>query len=175
MQGTDQRETTVAWTGHRPDLFADPAEARATVFALASELFERKPSIQFLVGGQRGVDTWAAQAATALGIAFTLILPLPRQDFVDDVWSSQDRAELERLMDAAATVEIVSRGDRARASTERNRQLATRGELLVAVWTGIVHGGTAETLSFARAHRTPIREVLLAASRGAATATGRGV
>jgi hypothetical protein len=40
----------------------------------------------------------------------------------------------------AATVEVVG-GDATRASTERNPLLATRGDLLVAVWTNVFKGG----------------------------------
>src|ERR687888_474034 len=45
------------------------------------------------------------------------------------------------------------------AYTERNRVLVTSADLLVAVWTGRTGGGTAETVSLAHAHGTPVREV----------------
>jgi hypothetical protein len=84
----------VAWTGHRPGIFRDPAVARAAVNATAHDLVTGEKTERFLVGGQRGVDTWAAQAAIALGVPFTLILPLEVAQFTRD-WSAVDRETLE--------------------------------------------------------------------------------
>jgi hypothetical protein len=59
--------------------------------------------------------------------------------------------------------------------SERNRRLATGADLLVAVWTGMGGGGTAETLALAGQAGTPIREVRLAPAPGADSARGRGI
>src|SRR5215467_2850456 len=89
--------TRVAFTGHRPELFADPSAAQHAVDTAAREL----SSGHFLVGGQRGVDTWAAGAAITLGVPFTLILPLPVESFVEN-WSTDDRRALDRTLAKAA-------------------------------------------------------------------------
>src|SRR5947207_6548285 len=57
----------IAWTGHRPGLFADPEQARRRVEKAAGAAAARAASPQFLCGGQRGVDLWAAEAGLALG------------------------------------------------------------------------------------------------------------
>ena len=158
----------VGWTGHRPDLFRDPRAASARVEAAAHDLVERLPVHAFLVGGQRGVDTWAALAGMALGVRFTLILPFDVGLFTQD-WAPADRAVLEQTIAGAAEVRIAG------GYTERNRQIATEADLLVAVWTRIAHGGTAETVSLARAAGTPIREILLDAAPAAGSAEGRGI
>jgi hypothetical protein len=157
----------LAWTGHRPDLFLHPELARAAVFETAREL--RQHALErFLVGGQRGVDTWAAQAAIELHVPFTLLLPLAIDDFTAD-WSAPDRKQL---------IEQVARADQVRIAdgySERNRQLAAGCDLMVAVWTGRGGGGTAETLAFARQLGTPVREVLLAAAPRTGSVAGRGI
>jgi hypothetical protein len=163
----------VAWTGHRPDLFNDPAAAEAAVDALAREIVRRKDVERFLVGGQRGVDTWAAQSGIALDVALTLILPLEPVEFARD-WTAEDQHVLELVLAAASEVRVVG-GDRRRAYTERNRLLATESDLLVAVWTGVGGGGTAETIDFACGSGTPLREVLLTAASGSGSARGRGI
>src|SRR5579859_7659582 len=155
----------VAWTGHRPDLFDDPAAAEAAVATLADDLVRRHSALSFVVGGQRGVDTWAAHAAIARGVPFTLVLPLEVAQFARD-WSAADRRELDLTLIRAADVRVVG-GDPSRAFTERNRLLVARANLLAAVWTGVVGGGTAETIAFAQANRTPVREVLLRPAPGA--------
>ena len=158
---------TVAWTGHRPDLFRDPEEARRVVISEAGEV-AGNGATRFLVGGQRGVDTWAALAAIDLPVPFTLVLPLTLEEFTRD-WSPADRVVLERTLEAALEVRVVG------GYTERNRQLATGADLLVAVWTRVAGGGTAETVAFARAAGTPLCEIVLEPSPTARHAGGRGV
>ncbi|MCA1648012.1 MAG: putative molybdenum carrier protein [Chloroflexi bacterium] len=163
----------VAWTGHRPDLFHDPDAARAAVDATAQDLANRARAERFLVGGQRGVDTWAAQAAIALNVPFTLALPLAPAEFAAG-WLPADREVLERLVLRAAEVHIV--GGRADAAyAERNRLLGARSDLLVAVWTRLAGGGTAETIAHARAAGTPVREIVLPLAQMAHPAHGRGI
>ncbi|MDQ6672588.1 MAG: DUF1273 domain-containing protein [Chloroflexota bacterium] len=163
----------VAWTGHRPDLFNDPVVAEKAVTTLARDVVGREAAVRFLLGGQRGVDTWAAGAAIVLDVPFTLILPFEPAEFARD-WSADDRRALARTLTRASDVRLVG-GDRNAAFTERNRLLVAEADLLVAVWTGVTGGGTAETMAFATSNRTPVREVLLTPSSRADLASGRGV
>src|SRR6266567_7558608 len=143
----------VAWTGHRPDLFRDPAAARAAVEAAAHE-FAGLGVERFLVGGQRGVDTWAALAGIAQDIALSLIMPVELEEFTRN-WSDRDRHVLALINEQSNEVRIAG------SYTERNRLLATGGDVLVAVWTRTRGGGTAQTIDLARAAGTPMREVVL--------------
>jgi hypothetical protein len=165
----------IAWTGHRPELFRDPAAARERVAQLARDLVSEQAGStpRFLVGGQRGVDTWAALAALDLGTPFELILPL-EPDAFSTGWAAADKERLHLTVARAARVQVVG-GEPALAYSERNRLLATGADLLVAVWTRTPAGGTAETLAFARAAGTPIREAVLPPAPGAPRAQGRGV
>jgi cytosine/adenosine deaminase-related metal-dependent hydrolase len=163
----------VAWTGHRPELFLDEGAARSAVAAAAKEVIKTGRVQRFLVGGQRGVDTWAAEMALALNTPFTLILPLPIAAFAAD-WPDFDRELLEKHAQRANQIRVVG-GDPAAAYTVRNRLLASSADLLIAVWTGRKDGGTAETVSFARQLGTRVREVRLAASPAAASPIGRGI
>ncbi len=157
----------VAWTGPRPDLFRDPQAARAALEAAAREQAEAGAE-RFLVGGQRGVDTWAAFAGVACGIPLTLVLPFDVDEFTRD-WLAAERRLLRQTISHADEVRIAG------GYTARNRQLATGAELLIAVWTRVGGGGTAETIEFARVAGTPLREIVLEASDHARSATGRGI
>jgi hypothetical protein len=156
----------VAWTGHRPELFADPAAVRARIAARAGELqATQQDALAFLCGGQRGVDSWAASAAEALGSALHLYLPLGVGRFAAD-WSAGDRAALERSWQYAVE-RVVADPEGVlgtEAYTRRNRWLAERCDRLIAVWTGLGGGGTAETIAFAREMGRPVEEHLFAAS-----------
>jgi hypothetical protein len=157
----------VAWTGHRPDLFADSAAAREAVEFAARELVERG-AVGFLVGGQRGVDTWAGLAGANAGVPLTVILPLPEDEFTAG-WSASDRAVLDGILAAATEVQAAG------SYSERNWRIATGADLLIAVWTRTGGGGTAETIDFARTAGRPVREIVLAAAPGSASAVGRGI
>jgi uncharacterized phage-like protein YoqJ len=165
--------TSIAWTGHRPDLFADPAAAQSAVNQAARDLLAQQPTPHFLSGGQRGVDTWAALAALQLGITYSLILPLDPPAFAAD-WTAADRLQLDRLIAAAHHVTVVG-GQTEVAYSERNRLLVSRADLLVAVWTRSAGGGTAETLAFARDLGMRVNEVVLDPSPNARSARGRGI
>jgi hypothetical protein len=158
----------LAWTGHRPDLFADPEAARRAVDDTARDVLPQGPLEQFLVGGQRGVDTWAAHAAIDLAIPFRLFLPLSVEDFTVD-WTEADRAILRDHAEQAAEVRV------ARGYSARNRLLASECDLLVAVWTGRAGGGTAETIAFARELGTPVRQVRLLGAATQGSIAGRGI
>jgi hypothetical protein len=168
-----ESRTNVAWTGHRPDLFADPDAAQAAVNQAARELLAQQPAPHFLSGGQRGVDTWVALAALELGIPYSLILPLDPPVFAAD-WAASDRLQLDQLIAGAREVIIVG-GPPDIAYSERNRLLASQADLLVAVWTRTAGGGTAETLAFARALGKRVNEVVLDLSPNALSARGRGI
>ena len=157
----------VAWTGHRPDLFHDPIAARAAVESAAGTLVA-EGATRFVVGGQRGVDTWAAVAALAHGIPFSLFLPFEVETFAAE-WVPADRSVLEQTMSSAAEVRIA--GD----YTRRNRLLVENADLLVVVWSRTRGGGTAETLGLAQAAGIPMREIVLAPSGAAGAAHGRGI
>lgn len=127
-----------------------------------SEFRER---LAFLVGGQRGVDLWAAAAAVRLGVPFHLYLPLPIAAFAAD-WGAADRAALESFWEQATERRVLDPTGQfgPEAHTLRNQAIAEAADLVIAVWTGRTGGGTHETVLFARALAKPIREVLLPAA-----------
>ncbi|HEY7064817.1 MAG TPA: hypothetical protein VII06_25310 [Chloroflexota bacterium] len=147
----DAGRYAVAWTGHRPEFFAAPTGVAAAVHEIAATLKGRYgEGLVFLCGGQRGVDTWAAAAAQLLGIRVHLYLPLPVARFAAD-WQPADRAALEQSWAHAAERIVVDPDGAlgAEAYTRRNRLLAECCDVLIAMWTGLGGGGTAETIAFA--------------------------
>ena len=159
----------VGWTGHRPDLFVDAGAARQALATVARRLVEHESARHFVVGGQRGVDSWAALEAVTLCVSYSVILPNPIDEFVDASWTPSDRATLEQLLTRASDVQVAD------GFADRNRRVATLVDLLVVVWTGTGGGGTEETLTFARAAGTPVRELRLEPAASARTVFGRGI
>jgi hypothetical protein len=150
----------VAWTGHRPELFANPEAVAAAILTRAGELQRAQGSaLVFHCGGQRGVDTWAATPAERLHIPLHLYLPVPVARFAAG-WTAADREALKQSW-AYAVERVVIDPDGtlgADAYTRRNRLLAERCDLLIAMWTGLGGGGTAETIELARSLGRPVEE-----------------
>jgi hypothetical protein len=161
-----ENKVIVAWTGHRPDVFDDPLAAETAVHQAAAEL--AGVAARFLVGGQRGVDMWAAMAAISFGLPYVLILPHAPDVFAAE-WPAEDRAVLDHTLQNASAIDVAD------DYSERNRLLATSADLLVAVWTGTRGGGTEETIAFARQAGVPVREIRLRPARGAEVMRGRGI
>ena len=161
---TDNREgLIVGWTGHRPDVFADPAEARRAVYAAADAVLGRSGPCTFVCGGQRGVDQWATSAARRRGIPFRLVLPNPPRVFTAG-WSRSDRMALARLIGGAASVETADEAGRLGplAYDLRNERVVRHADLLIAIWGGVRRGGTFHTLCAARERGIPVEEVRVA-------------
>jgi hypothetical protein len=167
----------VAWTGHRPDLFAEPAVAAAEVAAAAEALHAAHgTALRFHCGGQRGVDTWAAEAARRLAVPYPHYRPVQPAAFAAG-WGAADRRVLDTLWADATERTVVdpsgTLGDA--AYSRRNALLAAHADRLVAVWTGRGGGGTAETIALARARGCPSEEQLLPPTAHAPAAGDRGV
>ena len=158
----------IAWSGHRPDVFSDPELAEGAVTSIADQ--KASPGVEFICGGQRGVDQWAARAALALRLRYHLILPARPERFTVD-WSVSDQTSLTELMSSAASVQVMDEtGDLGRLAYDlRSEVVVRRADLLVVVWTGLRRGGTFHTLCAARAMRVPVEEVLFEGVGGQAS------
>ena len=166
----------VAWTGHRPELFARPDLARELVARETDRLLaEHGPRLAILSGGQRGVDLWAASAARERGVRLELLLPAPPARLAAG-WPGDDAETLLCAVEAAEQVTIFGRHPADPAGYDaRNRALATGCDLLVAVRIGLEQGGTFLTLTEARALGKPIREFRLKPSDHRSSPGERGI
>ncbi len=153
----------VAWSGHRPDVFREPDLARMTVERLARAAVEGRGATEFISGGQRGVDQWAAAIGCELGLAVRLVLPTAPVLFTRD-WSSDERAALSALLGRVAGLEVIdSAGELGTLAFDlRNEAVVRHADRLLVVWTGVRQGGTFQTLCAARARRMPAQCATLA-------------
>jgi hypothetical protein len=166
----------VAWTGHRPELFAHPSEAAVLVRDETRRLWdELGPDLVVLSGGQRGVDLWAALAARDLELRLRLYLPAPAA-LLSAEWPTRWAEALTSAQTHAEQLVVCGQDPRhAQGYEARNVALATECELLVAVWTGQTSGGTWHTISEARRLGRPIRQHLLERSAYAPRPGERGI
>jgi hypothetical protein len=135
----------------------------------------REGAAGFICGGQRGVDLWAAEAGSRLGIPVSLVLPEALAVFCAG-WTTADQRRLEATAAAAASLEIVDPEDvlGSLAYDLRNERIAARADRLIAVWTGIRRGGSFHTLCAAREAHCPVEDFRLELT-GGQLRSGRGI
>ena len=164
------RDHTCCFTGHRTERLPwgenenDPRclelkdrldEALAQAYA---EGFRH-----FVCGMARGSDLYFCEAALALRQLHpevTLEAAVPYQGQADR-WPETDRRRWELLLSQCNFETVVQHHYSAGCLSRRNRYMADKSALLLAVYDGRPHGGAAYTLQYARNHglRTVVLDV----------------
>jgi hypothetical protein len=172
---------TVGVVGHRPNRI--PAEARARIDAdIAAVLaairdackagrdahaavFADGPAqVTLLSALAEGADRYAALAAIDAGIALSVALPFPEDEYEKDFAEEESRAEYRRLI-AAAERTLVLPGvhdDTPRAYDAVGTVILENADIILAVWDGGPSGGkggTTDLLERAAAMGMPIVRV----------------
>ncbi|NCE65095.1 DUF1273 family protein [Pseudoflavonifractor sp. 524-17] len=153
------RETTCAFTGHRPHKFPwkyDETDPRCA--ALKRVLAEQVGRLaeagvtDFFSGMADGSDVWLSQMVLDLrannpALKLHCLLPCEGQA---GKWSGSAQERYHAILKQADTVEYVSRKYYDGCMIDRNHRLVEAAGLLLAVYNGERRGGTQATVSYAR-------------------------
>ena len=153
-------ETTCAITGHRPEKlgFASTDTSCAEYVRFRGELTSAICALAadgvdtFIVGGARGVDTWAMEAVSMLkyhdpSVRMIAALPYPGHNpFREEA----ERQHYQVLLARCDKIVYVSGNYHAKCFLARNRWMVDHAERVLAVWNGSVHSGTAQTVRYAQ-------------------------
>ncbi len=153
------RETTCAFTGHRPHKFPwkyDEADPRC--IALKAVLAEQVAKLvnmgvtDFFSGMADGSDCWLSQMVLELraknpAVKLHCFLPCEGQEIK---WSLAAQARYHSILGQADSVAYVSRNYYDGCMLDRNRRLVEAAGLLLAVYNGERRGGTQATVNYAR-------------------------
>ena len=143
---TEDRLTTVAFTGHRTYGGQAAAALRATVGELYARGFRT-----FLCGMARGCDQYfaeavlAARADGAQDAQLCALVPCPSQP---DGWDEASVARYWALLAACDQLEVLEDHYSPGCMLRRNREMLRRAQLLISVYDG-TPGGTAATVRLA--------------------------
>lgn len=150
-------------TGHRPKGFLFSGEASYTIYRrlLAHTIEEliHQGYDHFISGMAAGVDTDFASCVLdfqSKGASITLEAALPYP-----IPTSKTATEREEILSHCDTVSPISPYYHGGCMEKRNRYMVDRADLVLAVWNGTEHGGTWNTIQYARKQEKPIRFVLL--------------
>ena len=177
----------VAVTGHRDLVPAEVPAIRERVRTFLEDLRSQSPDRDILLMSPlaEGADRLAAEEALALGLPLTVLLPMPRDQYVADFASAESRAHFDSLCAAATDVfELPLTPGNTIALIEgqganRSRQYAQTGvflsahcHILLALWDGNESdslGGTAQVVRFHQDDVMPGYTTSVATSRLALT------
>lgn len=158
------RETSCAFTGHRPEKLPwgsreDDPRCAALQEHIRSAVEQAVISgyRHFLCGMARGCDTWFAQAVLALKETYpdiTLEAAIPCADQAHR-WRAADRQRYEDLLAQCDTCTVLSPAYAPGCMQRRNRYLVDHCALLIAVHDGL-SGGTQNTIAYAFSRRVDV-------------------
>ncbi len=156
----------VAVTGHRDLVAGEVPGIRARVRALIDGLRDAYPNraIVLMSALAEGADRLVAEEALDIGIPLVAVLPMPREQYLQDFTAPESRAEFGRLCAAAADVFelplVALAGRPAAGATQVNREaqyaqcgvfLCAHCHILLALWDGKASpriGGTSQVVHF---------------------------
>ena len=94
------------------------------------------------------------------GAMLEVVLPLEKDDYVQDFETSESRDEFEELLSQAKSVRLLpSKSNRTEAYEQVGRYIVDQCDVLIALWDGKPaedRGGTAETIQYARETSCPL-------------------
>ena len=142
---TEDRLTTVAFTGHRTYGGQAAAALRATVGELYARGFRT-----FLCGMAMGCDLYFCEAVLELrsrhpDVTVEAAIPCPTQA---DAWPADQRERYRRLVQACDFETVVSQQYSASCMQRRDRYMVDHAALLIAAFDGS-SGGTRYTVEYA--------------------------
>lgn len=152
------KEKTCCFTGHRPDKLPwgeqeeDPRCVRLKQ-AVAREVEGVYVSggRHFICGMARGCDLYFAEAVLELRTWYgdvTLECARPCETQADS-WPARERARYQQILDRCDYETLVQHSYDRFCMMRRNRYMVDRSSRLVAVYNGVLKGGTAQTLMYA--------------------------
>ena len=150
------RETTLAFTGHRPHKIGGYDEnhpTRVRVRAALTVGIERavqRGFVTFIAGGAQGVDMDAALICLKMGLTLISALPFLGQEAR---WSAQSQRQYREILKHSKVIYVSEGGWRSPADnpkySKRDRWMVDHSSVLIACWNG-TSGGTATTVAYAQ-------------------------
>ncbi len=150
---------TCAFTGHRPqNLPWQFNEADTNCLKLKQILNQQISQLakngftDFLSGMALGSDTWAAEAVLNLrkkkpALKLHCILPCKTQA---EKWPVSEQERYQKILAQADSIFFTSRNYHPNCMLERNRFMVEKAHLLLAVYNGQLHSGTAAAVRHAQ-------------------------
>jgi len=148
----------VGFTGHRK--VADPGGAQAAIAAAIRRMLAAAGGAMAAVSSAAsGADTLFVEAALAQGLPWSLLLPLPLEEFRKDFDAAGCRRLEELQQRAGRTLVEPPQPTRDDAYLACGRRTVDESDAMIAFWDGreaAGMGGTADIVAYVRRQRKPL-------------------
>ena len=153
----NDRKTSCAFTGHRPERLSLP---ESEVISWLEEQIKKAVDegyTTFITGMAKGVDIWATEEVLKLKENGTPVKLIAASAFknMEDRWERDWQERYRNILEKADEVHYVSAVPGRQAFFKRNNWMVDRASKLIAVYTG-APGGTARTIEYAEKCRLDI-------------------
>lgn len=158
MRGTDERDITCCFTGHRPDKLpwglneTDPGCRRLRIeLALQLEKLYNSGKRHFICGMALGCDLLFAEAVLEMRLEYsdvTLEAAIPC-DSQADSWPEDQKARYTAILKSCDKVTYVQHRYSSGCMMRRNKYMVDNSSVLLACFNG-TRGGTMNTVLYAR-------------------------
>jgi uncharacterized phage-like protein YoqJ len=141
-------------TGHRRFKHLRKKDVRVWIQSMSEITLSLYPDAVFICGGAPGVDLWAAEVWSEMGIDWCLIKPCGNHGV--GVWSDQLLKKRDELAKKAKKVKVLMPEYRNGCLNKRNEWMVNKADLILGLFDGRQRGGTKHCLSYARQQRKRI-------------------
>ena len=153
----EKRLRRCCFTGHRPEKLQREESEIKWLLNREIQAAISDGITTFISGMSRGVDLWAAQIVLTMkkeNMQLKLISVIPYENFEKN-WSANWKKEYWAVRAAADYVKVLAPSYKKGMLSVRNRYMVDHAARIIAVYHG-GHGGTYQTLSYARQKHVPI-------------------
>ncbi|USR93271.1 DUF1273 domain-containing protein (plasmid) [Phormidium yuhuli AB48] len=144
----------IAITGHRRFSNLRKKEVQAWIQSMSEMALRLHSDAIFICGGAPGVDLWAAEVWSEMGVDWVLVKPCGNHG--EGVWSPQLLARRDELAKKAMKVKVLMPEYRRGCLNKRNEFMVNHSDLVLGLFDGRQRGGTKHCLSYARQNEKPI-------------------
>jgi hypothetical protein len=159
-EGKVSRVRVIGFAGHRA--ISDASATKAAIRASLREFCENADGMVIgRASAAAGADLLFLECCRDLGLAYSIVLPFPKDRFRDDFDDDAEWERAESLMAAASYTEVAPGNEIApEAYHLAAREILDVADAMLFFWDGQPArgiGGTAETVTEARKRRVPLR------------------
>ena len=99
-----------------------------------------------------GVDTWAAEIVLELKETYPDLMLIAAVPFPEQaaLWSEKNRLRYNHILSLCDKIKIVSPSHSSSCMMQRNKFMVDNSDYVIAVWNGLMSGGTANTVGYAK-------------------------
>ena len=138
----------VGVVGHRPEYIQDQDSVISTVGRIIDTISYQYKDLIVNVGGEIGIDQWAADFCRKNGIRYHMFLPCP-PDYLSSEWYDEQKQILTNCYNNSWATTIYSKEYGYEIEKENYQNIVDISDFVICFWNGMKQGSTFECIKYA--------------------------